>query len=341
LRYTGDGREEIPYFKNQPWAKDYWREYHAAWDARPPAYRPYLIWRIRPFAGKTLNVDDMGLRVTPGAACTPGSYRVYTFGGSTMWGTGVPDWGTIPAILQSRMTQEYVRSICVVNYGEQGYASTQDTIQLLLLLQASYAPDLALFYDGINDVFAAYESGVPGSHQGARRVAAILENRRENTPLIDLISVTRTYKLWRRLALGERGKDVLAYQRSGVDTKTLTNGIVRSYLGNYEIIRALADAYGFRVQFFWQTSLFTDTKPLTEVESSIKRAADRAYPGLADLFRRVGAEVEEKSRRRPYIHHITDVFRNRPEQIFIDPFHVTIQGNELIVTAMQEFIHVE
>jgi hypothetical protein len=68
---------------------------------------------------------------------------------------GAPDWGTIPAYLQEELEERFNGAVCVVNYGEDGFASTQEVILLLIELQRGNVPDAVIFYDGVNDVTAA------------------------------------------------------------------------------------------------------------------------------------------------------------------------------------------
>ena len=71
---------------------------------------------------------------------------------------GAPDWGTIPAYLQTLLEQKIETPLCIVNYGEWGYVVTQNMILLTLELRDGNVPDLVIFYDGINDVFATYQA---------------------------------------------------------------------------------------------------------------------------------------------------------------------------------------
>ena len=73
-------------------------------------YYPYVGWRRAPFKGTTIEIDQNGIRVTPGADCSAKSFKVFTFGESSMWGTGSPDWGTIPAHLQRGLEQAETRA---------------------------------------------------------------------------------------------------------------------------------------------------------------------------------------------------------------------------------------
>src|SRR5262249_22054556 len=88
-----DPRAASSYYAKQEWAHQYWREFL---QSRKTQYHAYTVWRRAPFKGKTINIDERGIRVTPGSDCSTGSLKVFTFGGSPMWGTGSPDWGTIP-----------------------------------------------------------------------------------------------------------------------------------------------------------------------------------------------------------------------------------------------------
>ena len=172
LRPDAGQRRAFASYAGQDWAPAYWREF---WRSHRVRYRPWVIWRRPAFAGTLIHVDAEGLRVTPGAQCGPGAFTVFTFGGSTMWGTGAADGQTIAADLQERLRSQLKRSICVRNFGETGYTSMQEIVQLMLRLRAGEHPDLVIFYDGVNDVAAAYESGRGGRpHQSPpdRRAAS-------------------------------------------------------------------------------------------------------------------------------------------------------------------------
>jgi hypothetical protein len=117
-----DPRGHLSYYVSQAWAKQYWKEFSLS---GAELYRDYVIWRRAPFKGQFININRDGIRVTPGADCSAHSYEVFSFGGSTMWGTGSPDWGTIPAYLRADFTALRDGPICVMNFGESAFVSTQ------------------------------------------------------------------------------------------------------------------------------------------------------------------------------------------------------------------------
>src|SRR5215510_5072206 len=168
-------RENVSYYSSQDWADRYWYEFRLSSKER---YYPYVGWRRAPFKGKTIEVDQNGIRVTPGADCRATSFKVFTFGESSMWGTGSPNWGTIPAYLQKGLEKLRREPVCVLNFAESAYMSTQDVIMLLMQLQSGNVPNLVLFYGLAGDVGAAYESGRAGVPANLDQIAARFEGRR-------------------------------------------------------------------------------------------------------------------------------------------------------------------
>jgi hypothetical protein len=88
----------LPAYRDQPWARTYWRE-HLKSSAQSYEAYPFGLWRARPFAGETLNIDAMGLRRTTDTRCDDGTPVVYVFGDSVVFGVGAPDWETLPSNL--------------------------------------------------------------------------------------------------------------------------------------------------------------------------------------------------------------------------------------------------
>ena len=99
--YSGD-LARIPYYAGQPWTGRFVADQDRIGSARV-RYHPFTVWRRPPYASETVNVGEDGHRAVPGADCSPGAKKVWFFGGSTMWGTSSPDWGTIPAAFVTEM----------------------------------------------------------------------------------------------------------------------------------------------------------------------------------------------------------------------------------------------
>jgi hypothetical protein len=325
-------RAHTSYYASQAWAKQYWREFSLS---RPQLYRHYVNWRRAPFKGQFININRDGIRLTPGAECSVNSYKVFAFGGSTMWGTGSPDWGTIPAYLQADFAALRHGPVCVMNFGESAFVSTQGVIELIMLLQSGNVPDLVIFYDGVNDVYAAYQSGRP-THQNFNQIAAKLEGQNPPPSIVDGIKSANSFRLLERLVakLGQEppnSQELITYKTMGVDTATLSDSVVETYLSNYKVVNALAQEYGFRFFFFWQPVISIGHKPLTSEEQDMKREME---PALVELYEAVYRRVKRAADNCEHPHYIAEIFDSLDSGIWIDFGHVTPVGNRLIAEKM-------
>src|SRR5262245_25189757 len=328
-----DPREKSSYYLGKTWAPQYWREFKLS---RKTQYLSYVVWRRAPFTGATINIDDGGIRRTPGAVCGGGSYKVFVFGGSPVWGTGSPDWGTIPAYLQAALAKRESRPVCVVNFGESAYVSTQSVIMLLTRLQAGDVPDLALFYDGPNDVFTAFQSGRTAVHENFDRIARMFERHGEagSNPLAEWLDRSALFRVSRSLVNSLAPAPpprLLTYEAMGIDRGALTEAVVRTYLDNYNVVDALAHQYGFTYAFFWPPHISAGKKPLMKEEEALKRELD---PALAKLYASVYHAMDSPVLRHENLHSLSSIFDGHDSLIWIDDSHVTPLGNELIADEM-------
>jgi hypothetical protein len=339
---TTDGGESSPrahtsYYASQAWAKQYWKEFSLS---RPQLYRHYVLWRRAPFEGNFVNINRDGIRLTPGAVCSANSYKVFAFGGSTMWGTGAPDWGTIPAYLQADFTALLHEPVCVVNFGESAFVSTQGVIQLMLELQSGDVPDLVIFYDGVNDTYAAYQSGRP-THQNFDQIVAKFQRGKSPPPsFVAWIKSSNSFHLLKRLVATLRQKpqnstDLLTYKTMGIDTATLSDSVVETYISNYEIVDALAREYGYEFRFFWQPVIAVSDKSLTGEEQEMKR---RMEPALIELYESVYGRVQQVAKKYENLYYMAKIFDEYEPLVWIDETHVIPEGNRLIAQKMMQAI---
>lgn len=319
--------QDLPYYASQDWTEVYWRE---ATQAENYRYEPHIIWRHLPFEGQTINIDEEGIRETPGADCGPEAYKVFAFGGSTMWGWGSPDWGTIPAYLQDGLEEDIEGSVCVINFGEDGFVSTQSLVSLVLQLQSENVPDLVVFYSGVNDVYAAYETGEAGKPVTLSEISARFQDREH--PLIQWIKASRLYALAEGLIL--KRQPAIQSSHNPIDTNQLAVSVTEVYLNNYDIVAALGQVYGFEYYFFWQPHLAVGNKPLTPAERTINSRADAAIGALANT---VYQNISLVSQNYEHLRNLANIFDIEKEQLWIDEWgHITPEGNRLVAQKMLE-----
>jgi lysophospholipase L1-like esterase len=331
-----DPRLELSYYQEQDWSSQYFLEV-AEIENLTSAYRPFTLWAAPHFSGEFLNVDESNHRVTPGAQCDEDAYTVFAFGGSTMFGVGAPDWGTIAAYVQQNIESD--QPVCTVNYGQLAYVSDQSVIALMRELKRGARPDLVIFYDGTNEVLAAYQNGEAGGHLQQAQIIGLLTGTSEAEPLGDQIAdelAENTYTVnlldrWFRDDApppdGESGQN---YRALGVDEQTLAESVVHNYLENYGIVELLAERYGFDFAFFWQPSIFRD-KTLTDEEQAMIDARGAAY---RDLFDATYDYAEDVFHDYANLHDLSGIFETHSELVWSDWLHLTPIGNEIIADAM-------
>jgi len=285
--------------------------------------------------------------VTPGADCSANSFKVFTFGGSTMWGTGSPNWGTIPAYLQAGLAKLRHGPVCVMNFGETAYVSTQDVIMLLTQLRSGNVPDLVLFYSVSGDIYAAYQSGRAGVPQNLDQIAGRFEMVKSPPTLVELLTSSYSYSLIENLMgkltianprQGEPAASVLVtYESMGIEVAKLSDLIVQGYFENYKIVNALAQKYGFKYFFFVQPIISRDSKPLTREEQEMKQGLERE-DALNKLCTAVYQTLENGSAKYQNLYTIAHIFDGYDSLLWIDAFHVTPIGNQLIAQKMLDVI---
>lgn len=317
--------ELVPYYATESWTPTYQRE--AAEVAAHLVYTPYTLWRRAPYNGQTISIGADGLRHTPGAQCDQAdALRVFIFGGSTVWGVGAPDWGTIPAYVQERLDDTH--PVCVVNYGESGYVSTQGVIRLLGELQAGHVPDVVIFYEGANDPSAAYLTWTPGAHRYLNTYA----ERFHSDPLSRLVRQTALYQLWQGLETPLLAGSEALPGTVQIDDAALALQVREVVRANVRAVRALGEEYGFASFWFWQPVLPTTGKTLTANERAWLATIEG---GIADFHRRVA----ELMRGETAVIRLVDVFDQQRAQIFFDGVHVTPDGNALIAEAIVQAVN--
>ena len=340
----GNPREKVSYYSSKDWAERYWYEFRLS---RTQRYYPYVGWRRAPFKGKTIEIDQNGVRVTPGADCSAKSFKVFTFGASDMWGTGSPNWGTIPANLQKGLEKLRQGPVCVMNFAESAYVLTQDVIMLLVQLRSGNVPDLVLFYNIEGDIYAAYQSGRAGVPENLDQIAARFEGRRKPSTFVDRLRSTYSYllidQLVGKLTIANSQQkeptpsELVNYESMGIDVAKLSDFIVQDYLGNYKIVSALAQKYGFKYFFFLPPSVLLSNKPLTPEEQEMKHKAEteRAFH---KLYTAVYQTIERKSSKYQNLYSMVHIFDNYDSLIWIDAGHVTPIGNQVIAERILDII---
>lgn len=252
-----------------------------------------------------------------------------------MLGTGAPDGETIAAHLQTGLEKTHSQPVCVVNFGQSGWVSTQSLIQLVGELQAGRVPDAVLFYDGLNEVLAIHESEQPGAHVSLSRTASLFEQ--SIPPLWTFVRSSRTYGLISRRSAGRRERCEMQTPDAEERASNLAQRATDVYLGNYRLVESLASAFDFDFSFFLQPHPATSGKVLTREEVKIMAESD---PALSQVAVRFYEDVGRLSPTRPRLWSLARVLDRETETIWIDATgHMTPGGNRIVASAMLDVLN--
>jgi lysophospholipase L1-like esterase len=322
-------------YAGKDWADRHWYEMNAV----ELGYHAYVIWRLKPFSGDTINVDHNGIRLTSPNHCDTGSYTIFMFGGSTLWGSGAPDGETIPSEL-AKLYERDGRSVCVVNFGQSAWVSTQEVIKLILELKHNNRkPNLVVFYDGVNDTLVPYQSGRVDRHLEFNWVKSLFENERNfRNGTFRYLLKTNTAGFLRRLAvkLGMQKVDAVGSREGLQDVDAMAQKTTLNYLQNIDLVQMLSEKYDFDYTFFWQPVLFVSNKVLTDEEERIRAEEVRTSPGLEAFFQKTYRIIQSQNHANLY--YIADAFDQYSESIYIDSHHVSTKGNIVIAQRIYDIL---
>jgi lysophospholipase L1-like esterase len=315
------------------WMKEFVDEFCRSYTAH---WTSYVYFKRNPFSGKHINVDTNGVRHTTQFALRKTSearpMRVFLIGGSTMWGTGARDSGTIASALSRTIASDTTfGSTEVLNLGESGYVSTQSVIRLELELRKGNVPDIVILYDGVNDVFAAYQNLQPGLPQNETHRAAEFNLLKERSRmrgiwLDSLISRTVIAGVVQSLRAM-----ISSPPHPAPPHVDLAPEIVRLYRENLKIVEALAKQYGFIYEAYWQPVVFAKESP-TPYQQKQADLVGYARPLFQEVYKRVREDAD--LRTNTHFHDVSTIFDTISAPVYLDFCHITEAGNALVARQM-------
>jgi len=308
-------------YRDEPWAREVWLEFPRI----SFQWEPFAYYRASPFAGRFHNVDDEGRRRTWNRApADPSAIDVWVFGGSTAWGFGERDDGTIPSAL-SRLLADAGWSVRVENRAQIGYVSTQEVIALQRALLGSRAPRVVIFYDGFNDVLSLLRNDRAG--------LSLDESGRANAFELDGHTLRLARALERHSGLDRLFRYAPPPQTGGaIDPDRLEKllpQLVDVYAANVRLVEDAGRAAGFTPIFFWQPTLHSPKK----LESPWERKMAAFEQGFTKALHERAHHAVCDDRRlasNPHFHDLDAAFAAADAPLFVDRAHLNQAGNTLV-----------
>jgi hypothetical protein len=305
-----------PNYDDVPWARQHYRERAQ----RGTVYRSFVEWRHAAAAGETITIEGPYLQRRTINENTTRDKIAYFFGGSTMWGDGANDAGTIPSQFAS------MTGVHSENFAEFGYTAHQNLIMLIELLQKGHRPHLVVFYDGVNDV--AHKCRVeltPDSHERERQFETVLRS--------SLIADSFSHYAAPLFTFGRNVQREIrrAFKTEEYDchsNRSKRDAIVENLIRDWEFAKDLVERHGGKF-----VAILQPVAPL----STTRRAHFGMHPLLDRSYKEIYPVLREKTAGSSQFHDLVSVL-DRDEYLYIDFCHLSPNGNRYVAEKMSEIV---
>jgi lysophospholipase L1-like esterase len=331
-----------PVYAEFAWAADFWKEEAQRRKGHNGGYVPFRIWGTPEWHGKYVNndKDELGIERrtvnTPRADCADKTIsHVWMFGGSTLYGSGVPDWATIPSFLSKELNATGTHCVVITNFGTEAYNTNQELLLLVEQLKAGRRPDAVIFYDGVNDSYTGvYQPGIASAHMQYPAISARVESKLAGK--LEFLRHSYALLLVRRMLLSKQKQDPAAIE---AETKVKATQTLDNYQANLRMVQALAGIYHFTVFSFWQPSLAYGNKPIVPYEAELIRVDTNSPDGSAlKPMRFAYQEAERRAGSNGDFVFLANVLDREQGPLYLDEWHLGPRGNQLIAQAIAKHL---
>ena len=322
---------------NTEWARKHLEEIRQNWLWLE--WAPFIHWRMKPLDGETLTIAEDGFRPTPKFSSeNQPALEVHLYGASTMVGWGAGDDETIPAVL-SKLLNESGHNVVVKNYGQWSYVAKQEALLFSLEVAHGNKPDVAVFYDGCNELIGPPQDLALGPifATRAQKEHAILSYERRHDLMKQYLLNAARWSSLIQLVTPDR-----AWEPPATFIEEQTTRIAREYSASINLSQSVADANNINLLYFWQPIAYHKAH-LTESEKSVlDLAEDAERGGSLDFWQRYMASVddrlEESLGNKQNFHNISDTYNDTTQPMFMDLCHTNPAGYRIVAEKMLPYI---
>lgn len=326
-------KETDSYPKDCSWYKQYHREIEEIF--RNPGrssnkWQPLGLWCAPRYQGECINIDKYNLRrtTTTGRPNTSNNIkrRICFFGGSQVWGWGARDTKTIPSYLLKGTNNTWVE-----NHSQLGYVSSQSIITFMQRLKRGLKPDVAVFFGGLNDIYSAYQSGIPDIEQNAILRKQTFDSKISESIFDFYKKKSSAYKLSKRFFCSKDKNNQLTLKDK---TDHLAKDIIDCYNQNVDLVCKIASSYNIKILYIWHPTIF-DKPHLTAYERQIIDLFDFCKP----LYLKIKVNIDDNGTLDKRVMNWSNLFCDDKGAIFIDPWHYNERANDILAEKINEWIN--
>jgi lysophospholipase L1-like esterase len=295
----------------EPWFKEY--RHDLLWVMHGDnAFQPLNDLRTHDVKTRYVNIVD-GRRVTwqpPACRCRP--LTVWFYGGSTTFGFGQRDEQTPPSELAKAAWKDGL-AVRVLNRGVVGDTHWEESRRLAWDLATQPAPDLVVFYDGVNDTAALDYLNTQTIKEGPDTVREASWLAIQEAKVYDLIAGDSPST--------PQGASVTPDRRFSWTAAQAGAMLAQRYEDSRETSKILTAAHHLPVVYFWQAALVNRQAAYLEMpQDNEAYGAERSKVAVA----RLGSDV----------HNLTHLFDGVRRPVFITQTHTNELGARMVAQAI-------
>lgn len=299
-------------YEGEDWYLEYREDADWMMNVQAGTWRPLHTQRTADLTSRHVTVRD-GHRVswTP-APCDCRRLTVWMYGGSTTFGVGQRDEHTIASELAKAAAEEGL-VVDVVNRGVLGHLHWMEAQRFAWDLAMEPPPDMVVFYDGANEVWAAQQMREIGIPESVGPVDPLLEEVwnwvKESGPPAPPTPLGATLSTIEAPQLTPEATGRLAMER---------------YERTLKMSDDIASANDTVIRWFWQPSLFS--RP--PIDGEPHGAGGNYMREKRSMWRSAVEHLPD------HVDNLDDVFDGHVGAIFSDDVHHNEEGARLIAAAM-------
>jgi lysophospholipase L1-like esterase len=302
-------------------------------------------------AGKHVHVSDGVRRSWAPTPAGGDPMTVYFLGGSAMFGLYQRDEHTIPSEFAKLAAADGIE-VRAVNYGRLAYVNWQEVLLLEQLVTRGAKPDLALFYDGFNEILGQFQLGL---HDEVTHLEAAEVDRRLGLgqrglepPEDDESLPGAAGRAWADVSMVHRhGQAVGVLDEPGDGSRPAAAGgggplwpgqterprrrgkLAASIHGRgVDLGLRLARSYGFETAFFWQPFLYSKRMHAGEEQLRGWLGTDQEAWG--------GADAAARARLHPAVAGLSGELDRVRSPVMYDFVHTNELGAKVMARALYQ-----
>jgi hypothetical protein len=326
---------DIPAVRSYAWIPT-WEDDYVRHSWTKFTFRPMVNWRHPDFESKWIN-ERSGIR----KSYEPATHEqrpliLHFFGGSTIWGSHQRDLHTIPSEF-ARIAEAHGIPVRVMNYGQLGYTINQEVALFSENCVGGTVPDVAVFYDGFNDIANVIQEDptlvdVPIVRRRNLMVKEVF-SRDEPFPLLKKYSAVHwLYGYW----LEPHAAKSEQYKPLHTPEEYMPR-LEKWYFGNARLAQQIGSGYGARVFSFLQPHYATKKSDPRELTPELmgtqlwgRKGGYEVVTGISQLLRQHLPE---------YMIDLTSALDDPKAPVMTDLVHHSELGAQMV--AQQMFKHIE